>query len=159
MIFKKISECLSSKVNLLSKMTVIYKTFELRTNAYCDIINITDRVQDAIREGIINDGIVNIHVAGSTAAISTTEYEPGLVKNDIKDFLEKVIPYGEDYKHHRTWGDHNGAGHLRSFLIKTSQTFPFKNKKLLLGTWEQVIFCEFDEKSRHREITLTIIGD
>ncbi|MFX1277283.1 MAG: secondary thiamine-phosphate synthase enzyme YjbQ [Promethearchaeota archaeon] len=140
-------------------MTIVYKSIELRTNAFCDIINITDKVQNAIRESNINNGIVNIHVGGSTGAISTTEYEPGLVKNDIEEFLEKIIPYNENYKHHRTWGDHNGAGHLRSFLIKTSQTFPFKNRKLLLGTWEQVIFCEFDEKKRHREITLTIIGD
>lgn len=140
-------------------MTVIYKEIELKTKAYCDIINITERVQNAIQESNIMDGIVNIHIPGSTGAISTTEYEPGLVKNDIKEFLEKIIPYEENYKHHRTWGDHNGAGHLRSFLVKTSQTFPFRNKKLLLGTWEQIIFCEFDEKSRHREIILTIIGE
>ena len=140
-------------------MTVIYKEIELRTKAYCDIIDITERVQKTIQESNIINGIVNIHIPGSTGAISTTEYEPGLVKNDIEEFLESIIPYEKNYKHHRTWGDHNGAGHLRSFLIKTSQTFPFRNKKLLLGTWEQIIFCEFDEKSRHRELTLTIIGE
>jgi len=140
-------------------MTVIYKSIELRTKPYCDIINITEEIQNAIYENNIENGLINIHIPGSTGAISTIEYEPGLVKNDIEEFLEKIIPYEENYKHHRTWGDHNGAGHLRSFLIKTSQTFPFKDKKLLLGTWEQIIFCEFDEKSRNRKIILTIIGD
>ena len=140
-------------------MVVIFKTFHITTKPYCDVINITQKVQDALRESNVKDGIVNVHNPGSTGGVSTTEYEPGLVKDDIEDFLENIIPYNKNYKHHRTWGDHNGAGHLRSFLVKTSQTFPFKDKKLLLGTWEQIIFLEFDEKQRTRELTLTIIGE
>ncbi len=141
-------------------MTVVLNTFELKTKPYCDVINITEQVQNAVSKSDIKDGIVNVHVSGSTGAISTVEYEPGLVKNDIEEFLEKIIPYDRDYKHHRTWGDHNGAGHLRSFLLKTSQTFPFHNKKLILGTWQQIIFCEFDEKrGRVRKIYVTIIGE
>jgi secondary thiamine-phosphate synthase enzyme len=80
-------------------------------------------------------------------------------KHDIKDLLEKLIPYDKNYAHHKTWHDHNGAGHLRSFLLKTSQTFPFKNKKLILGSWQNVIFVENDEKPRHREIYCSIIGE
>ncbi len=140
-------------------MTVVLETFELKTKSYCDVINISQQVQDAISNSGIKNGIVNVHVAGSTGAISTTEYEPGLVQHDIEELFETIIPYKKNYKHHNTWGDHNGAGHLRSFLIKTSQTFPFQNSKLLLGTWEQIVFIESDEKSRHREITLTIIGE
>ncbi len=140
-------------------MTVIFDIINLKTKAYCDLIDITSDIGKAIKKSGINDGIVNVHVGGSTGAISTLEYEPGLVKSDIEEFLEKIIPYDRDYKHHRTWGDHNGAGHVRSFLVKTSQTFPFKNQKLLLGTWEQIIFCEFDEKPRNRKITLTIMGE
>jgi secondary thiamine-phosphate synthase enzyme len=140
-------------------MTVIFKTFQLKTKPYCDVINITQQVQNAINESDVKNGIVNVHNPGSTGGISTTEYEPGIVKHDIEEFFETTIPYNEDYEHHRTWGDHNGAGHLRSFLLKTSQTFPFKDKKVLLGTWQQIVFCEFDEKSRTREITVTIIGD
>lgn len=140
-------------------MTVILKTFKLKTKAYCDIINITQYVQEAIDSSNINDGIVNVHIAGSTGAISTVEYEPGLVEHDIKEFLEKIIPYNKDYAHHKTWHDYNGAGHLRSFLIKTSQTFPFQNSHLLLGTWQQIIFIECDEKGRHREIYCSIIGE
>jgi len=140
-------------------MAVMTKTFSLKTKAYCDVINITKQVQNAVNESGIKDGIVNVHIAGSTGAISTTEFEPGLVKKDIKDLLEKLIPYDQSYAHHKTWHDHNGAGHLRSFLIKTSQTFPFQNGRLLLGTWQQVIFIENDEKGRSREIICTIIGE
>lgn len=140
-------------------MTVIFKTFQLRTKPYCDVIDITQQVQSMVSESGVKNGLVNVHNTGSTGGISTTEYEPGIVKNDIEEFLENIIPYDKDYKHHRTWGDHNGAGHLRSFLLKTSQTFPFKDKKLLLGSWQQIIFCEFDEKGRTRDLTLTIIGE
>ncbi len=140
-------------------MTVVLETFELKTKPYCDVIDITQNVQKAVSKSGIKDGIVNVHIGGSTSGISTTEYEPGLVKNDIEEFLESIIPYKSDYKHHRTWGDHNGAGHLRSFLIKTSQTFPFSNGTLLLGTWQQIIALELDEKPRTRVIYCQIIGE
>lgn len=140
-------------------MTVEIKSFDLKSKAYCDIIDITSQVKKIIKDSSLKDGIVNVHVAGSTGAISTVEFEPGLVQHDIEEFLESIIPYNSNYKHHRTWGDHNGAGHLRSFLLKTSQTFPFKNKELLLGTWQQIIFMENDEKPRTRKIYLTLIGD
>ncbi len=140
-------------------MTVVLKTFDIKTEAYCDVINITQNVQNAIKNSNIINGIVNVHVAGSTGAISTVEYEPGLVNHDIQEFLEKIIPYDKNYAHHKTWHDHNGAGHLRSFLIKTSQTFPFQNKKLIIGTWQQIIFIECDEKGRYREIFCSIIGE
>ena len=140
-------------------MTVDLKSFSLRTKAYCDVIDITQQIRNAIKNSNIKNGIVNVHVAGSTGAISTVEYEPGLVKNDIEEFLEKIIPYDYNYKHHRTWGDHNGAGHLRSFLLKTSMTFPFQNERLILGTWQQIIFIECDEKGRNREIYCMIIGE
>ena len=140
-------------------MTVVLKTFQLKTKPYCDIIDITNQVQTAVNESKIKDGIVNVSVAGSTGAISTTEYEPGLVKQDIENFLENIIPYNKNYAHHKTWHDHNGAGHVRSFLIKTSQTFPFQNGKVILGTWQQIIFLELDERSRDRKIFIRIIGE
>ncbi len=140
-------------------MAVILQKFGLKTKAYCDVINITQEVQNAINKSGIKDGLVNVHVAGSTGAISTTEYEPGLVKHDIKDLLEKLIPYDKDYAHHKTWHDYNGAGHLRSFLIKTSQTFPIQKGSLLLGSWQNIIFIENDEKGRSRTIYCTVIGE
>ncbi|MFX1590889.1 MAG: secondary thiamine-phosphate synthase enzyme YjbQ [Promethearchaeota archaeon] len=139
-------------------MTVELKTFEIKTKPFCDIIDITSQVQDALNKSNIENGIINIHIAGSTGAISTVEYEPGLVKHDIENFLEKILPYNAHYEHTKTWHDHNGAGHLRSFLLKTSQTFPFQNKRILLGTWQQIIFIECDEKPRHRKIYCMIIG-
>ncbi len=140
-------------------MTVILKKFQLSTKPYCDIIDITQQVQNAVSESGIKDGIVNVSVAGSTGAISTTEYEPGIVKHDIENLLEDIIPYKKNYHHHKTWGDYNGAGHVRSFLIKTSQTFPFQNGKIILGTWQQIIFLELDEKSRSRTVYVQIIGE
>ncbi len=140
-------------------MTVLLETFDLKTKAFCDVINITSQVQNAIGRSGLKNGIVNVHVAGSTGAISTVEYEPGLVQTDINEFLEKIIPYKKDYAHHKTWHDYNGAGHLRSFLIKTSQTFPFHNKNLILGSWQNIIFIDNDEKSRHRKIYVTLIGE
>ncbi|MFX1258735.1 MAG: secondary thiamine-phosphate synthase enzyme YjbQ [Promethearchaeota archaeon] len=141
------------------KMTVVLKSFQIRTNSYCDVVDITQQVQNAVIKSGIKDGLVNVHVAGSTGAISTTEYEPGLVKQDIENFLEKIIPYNKNYAHHKTWHDHNGAGHLRSFLLKTSQTYPFQKAKLILGSWQQIIFIECDEKSRSRTIYVQILGE
>ena len=140
-------------------MTVVLQKFSIKTNAYCDVINITEEVQEAVSKSGVKDGLVNVHNGGSTGAISTTEYEPGLVQHDIKNLLDKLIPYDKDYAHHKTWHDYNGAGHLRSFLLKTSQTFPFQNGRLLLGTWEQIIFIECDERGRSRSIQCCIIGD
>ena len=140
-------------------MAVIFESFKISSKAYCDVINITEQVQEAIYESGIKDGILNLHISGSTGAISTTEYEPGLVQHDIEELFESIIPYKKNYKHHNTWGDHNGAGHLRSFLIKTSQTFPFQNSKLILGTWQAIIFANFDEKPRLRKIYCQIIGE
>jgi secondary thiamine-phosphate synthase enzyme len=140
-------------------MTVVIESFNIKTEPYCDVINITDKVQNIVQNNDIEKGLVNIHVSGSTGAISTTEYEPGLVKTDIEEFLEEIIPYDQDYAHHQTWGDHNGAGHLRSFLLKTSQTFPIQNNKIILGTWQQIIFLELDEKPRTRRIYCTLIGE
>ena len=140
-------------------MTVVLNTFELKTKSYCDVINISQQVQNAISNSGIKNGIANVHVAGSTGAISTTEYEPGLVRHDIEELFESIIPYKKNYHHHQTWHDHNGAGHLRSFLIKTSQTFPFQNSKLILGTWQEIIFIECDDMPRLRKIYCQIIGE
>ncbi len=140
-------------------MPVVQSNFEIDTKPFCDIIDITRFVQDVIQKTQIKDGIVNVHVAGSTGAISTVEYEPGLVQGDIKDFLDKLVPYDKDYNHHRTWNDRNGAGHLRSFFLKTSQTFPFQNQTLILGSWQQIVFIECDENARNRKIYVTIIGE
>ncbi len=141
-------------------MAVKTETFSIRTKVG-DIINISDQVQDAVSDSGLKDGIVTVFMPGSTGGISTVEFEPGLVNTDIPDFLQKIIPEGPniEYAHHQTWHDHNGAGHIRNFLIKPSLTVPFSRGKLMLGTWQQIIFLEFDEKSRHREIICQVIGE
>lgn len=140
-------------------MNVILKDFNIQTQPFCDIINITPQVEDALNETKLKDGIVCVHVAGSTAAISTLEFEPGLVKTDIKRFFETIYPYKTPCEHHNTWNDGNGVGHIRSFLLGTSKTFPFSNGSLILGTWQQIVFVELDEKPRLRKIYCQFIGN
>lgn len=138
-------------------MTIIEK-INTKTKGFTDIIDLTEKITHVIKNNKIISGIVNIHCIGSTGAISTIEYEPGLLK-DIKTYLENLFPYKEYYEHHNTWQDDNGSAHIRSFFLKTSLTVPFKNKELLLGTWQQIILIDFDTRPRNREIILTLIGD
>ncbi len=103
-------------------------------------------------------GNATVFVVGSTASISTIEYEPGL-KKDLPEILEKFIPSKKQYHHNATWGDHNGHSHLRSTLFGCSQTIPFTNGELLLGTWQQVILIDFDERPRTRKVVIQLIGE
>src|SRR4030042_834568 len=136
---------------MVSTMPVVTKIFLIQTKVG-DIVDITGDVQAEIERSSLRNGIATIFCPGSTGAISTIEFEPGLVKTDIPFVLDQLIDPNRDWAHHKTWGDHNGAGHLRSFLIKTSFTVPFSHGKLMLGTWQQIIFLALDEKSRQREI-------
>ena len=138
-------------------MTIIEK-INLKTNGMTDIIDITGQLETILKKNKIKSGILNIHCPGSTGGISTMEYEPGL-KKDIKTYMEKLFPYKDYYDHHNTWNDDNGSAHLRSFFIKTSLTVPFEDKKLILGTWQQIIFTDFDTRPRNRILIATIIGD
>jgi secondary thiamine-phosphate synthase enzyme len=133
--------------------------FEIETHPG-DIVNITDQVNNCVQKTKIKNGLVNVSMSGSTGAISTTEYEPGLIKTDIPVLLQKLIPEGPEieYAHHRTWDDHNGAGHLRSFLLKPTLTVPVVDGRLLLGTWQQIVYIECDERSRDRIIYCQFVG-
>ncbi len=122
------------------------------------IINITDQIQTLAQQCAIKDGLVNISCPGSTGGITCVEYEPGLIDTDIPALLQKLAPEGPNYAHHQTWGDHNGHSHLRSFLIKPTYTAPVVNGEILLGTWQQIVFCEFDEKPRSRTIYCQFVG-
>lgn len=134
------------------------KRLVFRTKSGTDIVNITNEVSEEIKKSKINSGIVSVFVTGSTASVSTIEYEPNLIK-DVKRALERIAPEGEDYEHHRTWGDDNGSAHVRATLMKPGITIPFKDKKLFLGTWQQIALMDFDTSDREREIVLQIIGD
>lgn len=131
---------------------------QLSTRGRNEIINITDDVQDIIVNSEINNGSVLIFVPGSTGALSTIEYEPGLIK-DLPEFMEKIIPEKKHYYHDETWQDGNGHSHLRATLIGPSLNIPFENKKLQLGTWQQIIFLEFDNKPHNRKIVLQLQGE
>lgn len=133
-------------------------TFKVKTKGRTDVINITDKIAEVINKSGINRGLISVFVKGSTASISTIEYEPNLIK-DIKQILEKIAPEKEEYEHHKTWGDDNGSAHIRACLMKPSITIPFENGRLLLGNWQQIILLDFDTRPREREIIVNVIGE
>lgn len=132
-----------------------YITFATRGNAH--VIDITSDVQDALSASNLKKGLANVSVIGSTGALTTCEYEPGLVE-DISDILDKLIPAGS-YNHDKTWGDGNGHAHLRASLVGPSLTVPFDGNGLILGTWQQIIFVDFDNRGRNRKLAVTFIGE
>ena len=131
---------------------------EFSTKGYTDIIDLSAEVQRIIRESNLREGQVTVFGIGSTTGITTVEYEPGLVNHDIASMLDKLAPYGVAYEHNNTWGDDNGAAHLRSSLIGTSKTLPFQNGQLITGTWQQVIFIDFDTRPRNRRVAIQVFG-
>ena len=131
---------------------------ELSTNGLNDIHNITAQVDRFVQENSLKEGQLLIAINGSTAALSTIEYEPGLIQ-DLPEILDKIAPMNRTYHHDETWHDGNGYAHLRSTLMGTSYIVPVVNSKLVLGTWQQIIFIDFDNRSRHREITLQFVGE
>jgi secondary thiamine-phosphate synthase enzyme len=139
-------------------MPVITKKFKIKTRGFTDILDMTPQVGKALDESGLKDGILTVFVPGSTAGITTIEYEPGLLK-DLPEVLEKIAPADADYAHNLTWGDGNGFSHIRSSLIKTSFTVPFVNSDMTLGTWQQIVLIDFDNRLRHREIVVQIIGE
>ena len=128
------------------------------TQGFCDIINITPKVQDYVERERFQQGLVSLFVSGSTAALTTIEYESGLIQ-DLKDFLEKMIPSNRKYHHDDRWGDNNGFSHLRASLLGPSLQVPIRAGKLQLGTWQQIVLLDFDNRPRQREILIQMIGE
>lgn len=137
---------------------VYQKEISLSSSAFDNIYDITSRVQSVVSESNINNGIVNVFNIGSTASITTIEYEPGL-KQDMPEFLNKILPRGSRYHHDDTWGDGNGDGHLKASLIGPDITCPVNNSKVVLGTWQQIILIDSDNKPRNRKIMITVVGE
>ena len=131
---------------------------QIKTKGNTDIVDITEKVQEKVNNSNIENGIVTTFISGSTAALTTIEYESGLIK-DLKEFFENIIPQNKEYHHNKRWHDGNGHSHLRASLIGPSLAIPFKDKKLLLGTWQQIVLIDFDNRPRQREIVLQIIGE
>jgi secondary thiamine-phosphate synthase enzyme len=139
-------------------MKVINEKISLNTKGNPDLIDITGQVVRLLEAAKLQRGSVTVFVVGSTAAITTFEYEPGLVR-DVRDLFERLIPAKAHYQHDETWGDANGFSHLRAALQGPSLVVPFENGKLCLGTWQQVVLAEFDHRPRKREIIVQVSGE
>ncbi|MCD6391233.1 MAG: YjbQ family protein [Dehalococcoidia bacterium] len=139
-------------------MTVETREISIQSKGNCDIIDITSQVAKQIEESGVNNGIATLFVVGSTAGITTIEYEPNLV-SDFKNMWDRVIPQSIPYEHNKTWGDGNGHSHVRASTLGASLTIPLANKRLTLGTWQQIVFVDFDNRPRSRKIVLQILGE
>ncbi len=137
---------------------VVTKKISLQTKGNCDIIDITPQVEQQVAEANINNGTATLFIDGSTAGISTIEFESGLL-SDFQSMWERNIPQNIPYNHDRRWGDGNGYSHVRASLLGASLVVPFNDKRLTLGTWQQIVLVDFDNRPRSRQIVLQIMGD
>jgi secondary thiamine-phosphate synthase enzyme len=139
-------------------MVVLTKTVQIKSKGENDMIDITQEAAALIREGNIKNGIITVFVAGSTAAVTTIEYEPGL-KHDFPNMLSRIAPNDIEYEHDNTWHDGNGHSHVRASLVGPSLTIPFRNRSLMLGTWQQIVIVEMDTQPRQRSVIIQILGE
>jgi secondary thiamine-phosphate synthase enzyme len=137
---------------------VVTKKISLQSQGHGEIIDITPEVQKHLAETNIKEGTVTLFVTGSTAGITTIEYEPGLLA-DFKAMWERVIPQDITYQHDKAWHDGNGHSHCRASLLGASLVIPFSNKSLALGTWQQIVVVDFDNKARSRQIVVQVTGE
>lgn len=139
-------------------MTVVSDELSFSTTKEGEIIDITGMTGEAVRKSGITNGVVVLFVPGSTAAITTVEFEPGLVK-DLPDALERIAPRDHEYNHEKMWHDGNGRSHVKAAILKPDLTVPFRNGRLVTGTWQQIAFVELDVRPRKRKVELQIIGE
>jgi secondary thiamine-phosphate synthase enzyme len=137
---------------------VITRELHLRTQGHCDVIDITEDVARAVRDSDLRAGIATVFCPGSTGGLTTIEYERGVI-TDLKQVLDEIVPPDRDYRHHLRWGDDNGHSHVRAALVGPSLTVPFVDRQLMLGTWQQVVFCDFDTRGRSRRLIVQIMGE
>jgi secondary thiamine-phosphate synthase enzyme len=139
-------------------MKIITERIQKSTTGAGDLVNITEEITDLLHETGLKQGQVTVFNIGSTAAIATFEFEPGMIQ-DVQELFEKLIPQKKHYHHDETWGDANGFSHLRAMLQGPSLVIPFDNGALLLGTWQQVVLAEFDNRPRQRKIVVQFVGE
>ena len=139
-------------------MAVFQKSFHISTRGHGDVVDITTPVAHIVAESRVQQGIVNIAGVGSTLGITTLEFEPGCVA-DLKRALEQIAPANDDYAHNTRWGDGNGYAHLRSALLGASSSFPLTGGRLGTGTWQQIVLCDFDNRTRDRHVLVTVVGE
>ncbi|MGO9262846.1 MAG: secondary thiamine-phosphate synthase enzyme YjbQ [Bryobacteraceae bacterium] len=138
-------------------MAMFQETFHVSTKGHTEVIDLTPQVARIVAESGVREGIVNVSGRGSTLAVTTIEFEPGAVA-DLQRALEQIAPSNIGYAHNARWGDRNGYAHLRSALIGTAKSFPVSNGAVYLGTWQQIVMCDFDDRPREREITVTVVS-
>ena len=131
-------------------------TLEFATDGNNDLINLSPELAGRIRD-VAGEGIIHLFAVGSTAALTTLEYEPGLVKHDVREVLQRLVPDDAHYEHEATWNDDNGHSHIRAELVGPSLTIPFANGRLLTGEYQQVVYIDFDTRPRRRTVIATII--
>lgn len=136
---------------------IITKRISLESQGYGDIIDITPQVQKEVGGANVSEGTATLFITGSTAGITTIEFEPGLVA-DFKAMWERLIPQDINYEHNKAWGDGNGHSHVRASLLGASLVIPISGKKLVLGTWQQIVVVDFDNRARSRQIVVQITG-
>ena len=139
-------------------MVIYMAKLHEQTQGHCDIIDITNKVKEEVERQKIRRGLATLFVSGSTASLTTIEYESGVLK-DLQELLEKLIPSNRKYHHDDRWGDDNGFSHLRASLLGPSLQVPIDDGKLMLGTWQQIVLLDFDNRPRTREIVLQIMGE
>lgn len=139
-------------------MKIVNDYLTVSTRGFNDIKDITEGIKEKLQATGLKDGQVTVFVQGSTAGVTTIEYEPGLVK-DLSELLEKLVPSSRSYYHDERWGDANGFSHLRAALVGPSLVVPFAEKKLRLGVWQQIVLIDFDNRARTRNIFLQFIGE
>ncbi len=139
-------------------MKIVTKDIAFETKGNCDIVDITSQVVKEVAGSGVSNGTITLFVTGSTAGLTTIEYEPRLV-SDFKNMWDRVVPQNIPYEHDKTWGDGNGHSHVRASMLGASLTIPFVNKRLTLGTWQQVVFVDFDNRPRSRKIVFQVMGE
>ena len=137
---------------------VITQELELRTRGHCDIQDITSQVSGVVRDSGLQAGIATVFCPGSTGGLTTIEYENGALA-DLRQVFDEIAPPDRNYRHHLRWGDDNGQSHVRSALIGPSLTVPFVESRLTLGTWQQIVFLDFDTRSRSRRLVVQVMGE
>jgi len=137
---------------------VVTRRIGLKTKGDCHIIDITRQVAQEVAGSGLKDGTVTVFVTGSTGGVTTVEYESGLI-SDLRDLFDRLAPSNIPYQHNLRWGDGNGHAHVRASLVGPSLTVPFVDQKLTLGTWQQIVFIDFDNRPRSRELVLQLMGE
>jgi len=139
-------------------MTVETHRIRIDTRGNAEVLNLTEPLLDCLGTGTVRDGTVCLFVVGSTGGITTTEFEPGLARTDLKALFERLAPEDGRYAHEETWHDDNGHSHVRASLLGPSLTIPLVDGRLTLGTWQQVVLLDFDTRPRQREIVVQVLG-